>query len=361
VDLRPAPTGLHRRDVILLAKIGLASVLAWWFSELLGASRPAFAAIVPLVALRVDDPYGAVGISLYRVVGTVLGVLVGIGALAIDPDVPLWLVAATVAVSLAIGLVARAKSDPINPITAVTALIVLFIGKGRADAYAWERVWQTLVGAGTTMLVAAVVWPPDPIEGLRDLLADLRTEVSADLRELAAFPGMPLAAGARALDERIRRTMDTGDVTRTLDQARNSLRWNPRHRGRTRELIDLAVPIRQLMAMSRYSRSLLWSMMGDPVGDHIRRWEPDAQRAFEDAIGHADDAATALADGQDPSSSIAAADTDLAAFAARVGGSEGHELAADIRSGVRAMLRVLAPSTSDRLRGLVLERYGSHA
>ena len=36
------PARLRRRDLQLLAKIGLAAILAWWISDLLGADRPAF-------------------------------------------------------------------------------------------------------------------------------------------------------------------------------------------------------------------------------------------------------------------------------------------------------------------------------
>ena len=242
MDLIPDPRGLHVRDLRLVAKIGLAAVLAWWVSTLLGAERPAFAAIVPLVALRADDPYGVLGVSLFRIVGTVAGILLGIVALAIDPNAPLWLVVVTIAVSLAVGLVARGPNEAINPITAVTALVMIFVGRGRVDSYAVDRIWETLVGAAVTMLVAVGLWPPDPIAGLREMLRDLRRDVSGDLRDVALLPGRPLHEADHMLDERIRRSMDTGDVTRTLDRANSGLRWNPRQRGRRIELIALAVP-----------------------------------------------------------------------------------------------------------------------
>jgi Fusaric acid resistance protein-like len=357
VDLIASPTGLRGRDLRLLAKIGLAAVLAWWVSELLGADRPAFAAIVPLAALRADDPYGALGVSVFRIAGTVVGIVLGIVALEIDPSAPLWLVAATIAVALAIGLVLRARTEPINPITAVTALVIIFIGKGRVDAYAWVRIWETFVGAGITMLIAVVVWPPDPISGLRDLLTDLRTDLSADLQDIGMVPGMPIHEADMLLDDRIRRSMDTGDVTRTVDRAYSGLRWNPRHRGRREELVTLAVPIRELMGMSRYSRSMLWSLLGDPDGDRIRRWGPEATTAFDEALRLADRAAGEVVDGSDPRTTIDAADTALERFVANVGSGEGAQLASDLRAGARAMLRVLLPTTAARLRTLVRERY----
>jgi uncharacterized membrane protein YgaE (UPF0421/DUF939 family) len=355
VDLIASPSELRARDLRLLAKIGLAAVLAWWISELLGADRPAFAAIVPLVALRADDPYGVLGVSVFRILGTVAGILIGIVALEIDPSAPLWLVAATVAAGLGVGLVAHAKNESINPVTAVTALIVIFVGKGDAPDFAWVRIWETFVGAAVTMVVAVALWPPDPIGGLRRLLRDLRLDVSADLRDVAMVPGRPLRDADHMLDERIRRSMDTGDVTRTLDRANSGLRWNPRHRGRSRELFDLAVPIRQLMAVSRYSRSLLWSMVGDPEGERIRDWPPDGRTALEEALRHADDAAGAVAGGADPSPSIAAAEAALATYADHAG--PNAELATEMRAGTRSMLRVLRPTTAERIATLVRERY----
>ena len=176
-------------------------------------------------------------------------------ALAIDPSAPLWLVAATIVVSLLLGLFVRSSNEPINPIAAVTAVVVIYVGKGRADAYGWIRIWETFLGAVVTMAVAAFVWPPDPIAGLREMLAGLREGLSADLRDVARFPGLPLHEADMLLDERLRRSMDTGDTMLTIDRANSGLRWNPRHRRRRPELIALAVPIRELAAMSRYSRS----------------------------------------------------------------------------------------------------------
>ena len=352
------PGRLRRRDLQLLAKIGLAAILAWWISDLLGADRPAFAAIVPLVALRADDPYGALGLSLFRVAGTVLGILLGIAALAIDPSAPLWLVAATIVVSLLVGLFVRSSNEPINPIAAVTAVVVIYVGKGRADAYGWIRIWETFLGAVVTMAVAAFVWPPDPIAGLREMLGDLRENVSADLRDVARFPGLPLHEADMLLDERLRRSMDTGDTMPTIDRANSGLRWNPRHRRRRPELIALAVPIRELAAMSRYSRSLLWSLMGDPVGDRIRTWPEEGLTAFQEALRHADAAAGDVAEARDPTAEIAAADEALERFASHTGGGEGAQLAVDLHGGTRAMIRVLKPETTARLRALSLERYG---
>jgi uncharacterized membrane protein YgaE (UPF0421/DUF939 family) len=354
VDLIARPTGVRRRDLQLIAKVGLAAFLAWWICGLLGAVRPAFAAIVPLVAVRADDPYGALGVSVLRVAGTVAGILLGILALWIDPSAPLWLVAVTIATALAVGAAMHAPGESINPVTAVTALIIIFVGRGRVSGYAWERIWETFVGGAITMIVAVTVWPPDPIVNLRELLHDLRTDVSSDLRDIARLPGISLREADGILEDRLRRSMVAGDVTHTIDKANSALRWNPRHRGRQAELFALAVPIRQLMAMSRYSRSMLWSMIFDPDGDHIRTWPPDVDRALREALDAADGAAGAVADLRDPIDAIDRADDAMDRFAA----GTGSRLATDLHGGVRAMLRVLRPSTGERIASVLRERYG---
>ena len=110
--------------------------------------------------------------------------------------------------------------------------------------------------------------------------------------------------------------------------------------------------------MSRYSRSLLWSLMGDPVGDRIRTWPEEGLTAFQEALRHADAAAGDVAEARDPTAEIAAADEALERFASHTVGGEGSQLAVDLHGGTRAMIRVLKPETTARLRALSLERYG---
>ena len=43
-----------RRELPRAVRIAVAATLAWWLARLLGADRPVFAVIVPLVAIRDD-------------------------------------------------------------------------------------------------------------------------------------------------------------------------------------------------------------------------------------------------------------------------------------------------------------------
>jgi uncharacterized membrane protein YgaE (UPF0421/DUF939 family) len=360
VDLIASPRLPRGREVKLIAKISLAAVIAWWLSGELGAESPAFAAIIPLVALRADDPYGAIGVSLIRVLGTVIGIMVGIAVLQVDPDPGLLVVAGVIVVSLMVGLFVRGPNETVSQVVAVTALIVLLLGPGDATGYGAQRIWETLLGAAIAILVAMVLWPPDPIVGLRELIRDLATEIVGDLDRVGALPGRSLADAERLLDERVRAAMGTNDSIRILDRAHSALRWNPRHRGRRDLFWPLAVQIRQLLATSRYVRSMVWLMVAGADGVHVHGWSLGATGAFAGALGQLAVGATAVAAGSDPDASIARARSEADRFVveARAAG-EGTDLADDLHGAIGQVLRVLDASTAERLEALLRDRYAT--
>jgi len=56
-----------RSEVRLALKMTLGGTIAWWLAVELGAKRPIFAALVPLIAMT-GDPFAAVSVSLSRIV-----------------------------------------------------------------------------------------------------------------------------------------------------------------------------------------------------------------------------------------------------------------------------------------------------
>jgi uncharacterized membrane protein YgaE (UPF0421/DUF939 family) len=72
---------LAGRDLIgelrLAIKITIGGTTAWWLASELGARRPIFAALVPLVAMT-GDPFAAVSVSIARILGVFAGVGIGI-------------------------------------------------------------------------------------------------------------------------------------------------------------------------------------------------------------------------------------------------------------------------------------------
>src|SRR5258708_31819631 len=86
---------LAGRDLVaelrLAIKMAIGGTGAWWIASELGAKRPIFAALVPLVAMS-GDPFAAVSVSIARILGVFAGVGIGL-ALAHVPVGATWRVA----------------------------------------------------------------------------------------------------------------------------------------------------------------------------------------------------------------------------------------------------------------------------
>ena len=138
-----ARLAVARKELPRAVRIAVAATLAWWIAGLLGADRPVFAAIVPMVAIR-DDAHAALSLSLGRMLGVMAGVVLGIGAVAVA-GVSTSAVILLLVVGLAIGLFLSTGPE-LNTQIAISALLVLVVTED-ADTYAVERIWETAVGS----------------------------------------------------------------------------------------------------------------------------------------------------------------------------------------------------------------------
>jgi uncharacterized membrane protein YgaE (UPF0421/DUF939 family) len=238
-----ARLAVARKELPRAVRIAVAATLAWWIARLLGADRPVFAVIVPMVAIR-DDTHAALSLSLGRMLGVIAGVLLGIGVVAVA-GVSTGAIALLLVIGLAAGLVLRTGPE-LNTQIAISALLVVIVTKN-ADDYAVERIWETGVGSVVTLVVAAFLLPPDP---LRDAGRRLAATAQALAQDLAGAQGA-LTKGdpsARALlvhaDEHARAA---GRAVEDLPKAQRALRFSPLRRG-TRPSLDV-VDRRQRLAL----------------------------------------------------------------------------------------------------------------
>ena len=154
-----ARLAVARRELPRAVRIAIAAALSWWVARLLGADRPVFAVIVPMVAIR-DDTHAALSLSLGRMLGVIAGVVLGVAVVALA-GVSTAAIVLLLLVGLAIGLFLRTGPE-LNTQIAISALLVVIVTRN-ADDYAVERIWETGVGSVVTLVVAAFVLPPDPL------------------------------------------------------------------------------------------------------------------------------------------------------------------------------------------------------
>lgn len=305
-----------RSELRLAAKMTLAGTLAWWIASELGAHRPIFAVLVPLVAMT-GDPFAALSVSVDRIAGIFAGV--GVGIALVHASLPGTVaVGIALAVGTAAGVLLRIGAR-LNVQAAISALFMLGVAGSSHAGIA--RVWETAIGAGVTLPVAALLWPPDPARELARRLERLRQALAASLAEIADDLATGSGAAARALEQLRESSLDAIRDYFEIEPAKRSLRLSPLRRRDAPAVLDLERRLELSARMYRHARALA----RDVTDTRVR--SPELAAATRDLADAAD---RALAGG-DPGEPLARADGALARAGEPVVGLQLAQLAADLR------------------------------
>lgn len=285
------------QELRLALKMTLAGTLAWWASSALGAHRPIFAVLVPLVSMT-GDPFSALSVSVARILGIFAGV--GIGIAIVHLSFP-----GTLAVGLAlafgtlIGIALRIGLRP-NVQAAISALFM--IGVAGSSQAGIARVWETAIGAVSSVLVAALLWPPDPARELRHRLERLRQGLAADLADLANSLATGSGVSDAQLDHVRAHSRDAVRDVFELEPARRALRLSPLRRDDRPVVLDLEERINLAARLYRHARSIArdvsdLAVQSETLAAAARHLADAADRALsgDDARAPLERAATALA------------------------------------------------------------------
>jgi uncharacterized membrane protein YgaE (UPF0421/DUF939 family) len=281
-------------ELRLAAKMTLAGTLAWWVSSALGAHRPVFAVLVPLVGMS-GDPFGALSVSVDRILGIFAGVGIGLGLVHVGLHQTL-LVALALAAGGAAGVVLRI-GQRLNLQPAISALFMLGVAGSTGAGVA--RVWESAIGAAFTIPVSALLWPPDPLGELETRIERLRQELATDLAAVAEA----LATGGKLELEDVREHSRSAmrDVFE-LEPARRALRLSPLRRRDLALLPDAERRVELAARVYRHARAVA----RDVRDAGIR--EPALAAATRNLADAADRALT----GRDPGEALVRAEWDLA-------------------------------------------------
>jgi uncharacterized membrane protein YgaE (UPF0421/DUF939 family) len=295
---------------------------AWWIASELGAKRPIFAALVPLVAM-IGDPFAAVSVSFARILGVFAGVGIGVALTHVAISSTLR-VALALTIATVVAIVLKVGDRP-NLEVPIAALFLIGFASANVSQLGVQRIWETAIGAVVAVLVSALLWPPDPIRELERRLDRLRQELVADLAAIADDMATGSGATSAQLDDIREHSLDAVRDVFELGPARRALRWSPLRRKDARVLDVLDRRINLGARAARHTRSL-----GRDVAD-TRVHNPELAAATR----HLDDALDRALRGRDRADALARADQALAAAAGNVDdavvAAQLRQLLADLR------------------------------
>ncbi|GAB3130478.1 hypothetical protein GCM10027056_34020 [Glaciibacter psychrotolerans] len=208
-------------------KTSVATVLAWIVAQLLlPGELPVFAAIAALLVVQ-PSINQSLGKAIERCLGVIGGVLVAYGvSLIFGTSGGIVLLAIVVCIMLT--WVLRLAPGSANQVP-ISAMLVLSIGV-QTPGYAFERILETILGAGIALLVNVVIVPPVLLAPAGDALDRLNSEVADSLDRVATALKLPQSRASLTemmLTARLLRPM-LNAADKAIVQAEESLTLNPR-------------------------------------------------------------------------------------------------------------------------------------
>ncbi|MFD3458038.1 aromatic acid exporter family protein [Streptomyces sp. NPDC058691] len=215
------------RDPVVTLTLRATVAATISYAIALRVSTEAAPLTAPLTALLVVQVtlYSTITTGIRRVNSVVVGVLLAVGFSALV-GLTWWSLGLIVLAALVVGQFVRVD-EFVNEV-AISAMLVL--GVTQLAHQAWDRVLETLIGAGVGLLLnflfAPPVWVGTAGESIEDLARRMRHLLLRVSEELDA-PTAVEQAEARLREAR-RLDQDVAEVDVALRRAEDSLRLNPR-------------------------------------------------------------------------------------------------------------------------------------
>jgi hypothetical protein len=216
-----------RRDpvVVQTLRATVAATLSYAVAERLSSQpAPLTAPLTSLLVVQVTL-YSTLTTSARRVVAVVAGVVLAIGFSSVV-GLSWWSLGLIILASLTLGQFIRV-GEFVQEV-AISAMLVL--GVTELASQAWDRVLETLIGAGVGLAFNLVLAPPVWVESAGESIEDLARRVRQLLLRLGdeLDSPTPVARAAERLHEARRLDQYIAEVDAALRQAEDSLRLNPR-------------------------------------------------------------------------------------------------------------------------------------
>ncbi|WP_405773976.1 FUSC family protein [Streptomyces sp. NBC_00859] len=204
-----------------------AAVIAYVVAVLALPQRaPLTAPLTALIVVQVTL-YATLTTGIRRVNAVVVGVLIAIGFSTLV-GLAWWSLGLTIFTALIVGRFVRVNE--FVPEVAISSMLVL--GVSQVTATAWDRVLETLIGAGVGLLFNLLFAPPVWVQSAGTSIEAMAESMGGMLRAIGAEADghIPVEQAAARLHAARRLDHDIVEVDASLRQAEESLLLNPRVR-----------------------------------------------------------------------------------------------------------------------------------
>ncbi|WP_329493175.1 FUSC family protein [Kitasatospora herbaricolor] len=271
--------------VVLTVRATVAATLSYAVAlQLSSEPAPLTAPLTALLVVQVTL-YSTLTTSIRRVNSVVVGVLIAIGFSSVM-GLSWWSLGLIILASLTIGQFVRVD-EFVNEV-AISAMLVL--GVTRLATQAWDRVLETLIGAGVGLLFNLVFAPPVWVDTAGESIEDLARRARHLLLRIAEELGgpTPVEQAAARLHEARKLDQAIADVDGALRQAEDSLRLNPRISEGLLSRLVLRTGLDTLEICVVVVRVLARSLtdLAKRRGEDERLFPPDVALALEELLTH---------------------------------------------------------------------------
>lgn len=159
-------------------KVGLASVLAYYFSDLIGLPFAYWAVVSTVIVMQIQVS-DSISMCLYRFTGTAIGAVIGIAAIVIFPPTHYYTL---LGIFITTGLCAYLTRYHVRfRMAAITVSIVYLTAMGDDGRilFALYRVAEIGVGVLSAFLVSVLVWPNRTGSALRERIEKQYDQLAA--------------------------------------------------------------------------------------------------------------------------------------------------------------------------------------
>jgi uncharacterized membrane protein YgaE (UPF0421/DUF939 family) len=273
------PPGFLPPLVVLAFKVALASGIAWALGQTINP-KP-FDAVLAVIILMQGHAYGSLLNALQFLLGVIAGLLLGLLAAAyLGLSAPV--IAAIMFATLLMGAWLKVTRLGFNNQIAISALLVLASGSSTNIA----RLWETILGGAVGVLVAALLWPPNPVSRLREEFREGSRRIKADILQSLQLAG--LGGDSEAHRRQVRANSERVDsAVAEILPAEDALRWNPWHSARMHDLSRLEDRLRLTSYLYRTVRALARQATEAPRAENGEEPEWESGRTHLLAAGDA--------------------------------------------------------------------------